>query len=124
MSEFHIVFPLYPGVTHLDFTGPHQVLGRLPGARVHVASLGGQDIEAEGLVFARLEDLAAVERCDLLCVPGGFGTTSVTGRVGQAGAAPWASACRGSARASARVGKHFMIGLSPGVGLLSGLNRA
>lgn len=75
MSDFHIVFPLYPGVTHLDFTGPHQVLSRLPRARVHVASLGGQDIEAEGLVFARLEDLAAVERCDLLCVPGGFGAT-------------------------------------------------
>ena len=27
-----IVFPLYPGVTHLDFTGPHQFLARLPGA--------------------------------------------------------------------------------------------
>lgn len=77
MSAFHIVFPLYPGVTHLDFTGPHQVLSRLPGARVHVASMGGQDIEAEGLVFTRLEDLAKVDRCDLLCVPGGLGTTDV-----------------------------------------------
>ncbi|HEY8616420.1 DJ-1/PfpI family protein [Phenylobacterium sp.] len=77
MNTFHVVFPLYPGVTHLDFTGPHQVLSRLPGARVHVASIGGQDIEAEGLVFTRLEDLAKVERCDLICVPGGLGTTEV-----------------------------------------------
>ena len=29
-----IVFALFPGVTQLDFTGPHQVLSRLPGARV------------------------------------------------------------------------------------------
>ncbi|MCR5877066.1 DJ-1/PfpI family protein [Phenylobacterium sp. J367] len=75
MAAFHVVFPLYPGVTHLDFTGPHQVLSRLPGAQVHVASMGGQDIEAEGLVFTRLEDLTQVGRCDLICVPGGFGTT-------------------------------------------------
>ena len=33
-----IVFPLYPGITHLDFTGPHQFLARLPGARLTVAS--------------------------------------------------------------------------------------
>lgn len=47
-----IVMPLYPGVTHLDFTGPHQVLCRLPGARVVVASMGGEDVEADGLTFA------------------------------------------------------------------------
>ena len=71
---FEIVFAIYPGVTHLDFTGPHQVLTRTPDGRVTVASLGGVDIEADGLVFARLADLAAIERCDLICVPGGFGT--------------------------------------------------
>jgi putative intracellular protease/amidase len=70
-----IVIPLYPNVTHLDFTGPHQVLSRLPGATVTVASMGGADIEAEGLVFARLADLSKIERCDVLCVPGGLGTT-------------------------------------------------
>ena len=76
MSKLQIVFALYPGVTHLDFTGPHQVLVRTPDADVFAASLGGQDIEAEGLVFARLADLAKIERCDVLCVPGGFGTTA------------------------------------------------
>lgn len=75
MPKLQIVIALYPGVTHLDFTGPHQVLSRLPNAEVVVASLGGQDIEAEGLTFARLADLAALERCDVLCVPGGLGTT-------------------------------------------------
>ncbi|MFN9847781.1 MAG: DJ-1/PfpI family protein [Alphaproteobacteria bacterium] len=75
MSRFQIVFALYPGVTHLDFTGPHQVLVRTPNADVVVASMGGQDIEAEGLRFSNLADLATLERCDLLCVPGGFGAT-------------------------------------------------
>lgn len=75
MSKLTIVIALYPGVTHLDFTGPHQVLVRAPNSEVIVASLGGQDIEAEGLTFAGLADLAAVPRCDVLCVPGGFGTT-------------------------------------------------
>lgn len=75
MANLKIVFALYPGVTHLDFTGPHQVLVRTPDAEVIVASLGGQDIEAEGLVFTRLTDMAQIERCDVLCIPGGFGTT-------------------------------------------------
>ncbi len=70
-----IVIPLYPDITHLDFTGPHQVLSRLPDTDVLVASMGGADVEAEGLTFTGLADLAKVERCDLLCVPGGFGAT-------------------------------------------------
>jgi transcriptional regulator GlxA family with amidase domain len=69
-----IVFPLFEGVTQLDFTGPHQMFSRVPGARVVAASLGGRDIEADGLVFSGLADLAQVEACDVLCVPGGSGT--------------------------------------------------
>lgn len=76
MAAIEIVIPLYPDVTHLDFTGPHQVLSRIPGARVTVASMGGVDISAEGLVFSQLADLTKVERCDVICVPGGFGTTA------------------------------------------------
>lgn len=79
MSKQQIVFALYPGVTHLDFTGPHQVLVRTPNADVVVASMGGQDIEAEGLVFTKLADLKSIERCDVLCIPGGFGTTEAMG---------------------------------------------
>src|SRR5580693_6022237 len=68
-----IVFAIYPGVTHLDFTGPHQVLGALPGARTIIASVNGGEITADGLTFGGLVRLAEVERCDILCVPGGFG---------------------------------------------------
>ncbi|MDO8378365.1 DJ-1/PfpI family protein [Phenylobacterium sp.] len=76
MSDLTIVFPLYPGVTHLDFTGPHQVMSRIPGAKIIVASAGGVDIEADGLTFTGLADLSKVEACDVLCVPGGFGTSA------------------------------------------------
>ncbi len=75
MAKRAIVIALYPGVTHLDFTGPHQVLSRAPDAEVIVASMGGRDIEAEGLTFTRLADLKGVTRCDVLLVPGGFGCT-------------------------------------------------
>lgn len=80
MSQtLQIVIALFPGVTHLDFTGPHQVLCRLPGAKVTVASLAGGEIEADGLVFARLPKLSDIETCDVLIVPGGFGTTQAMG---------------------------------------------
>jgi cyclohexyl-isocyanide hydratase len=75
MTETHIVIPLYPWVTHLDFTGPHQIMTRIPGAKVTVASKGGMDIDADGLVFSKLTPLSAIESCDVLCIPGGFGTT-------------------------------------------------
>lgn len=74
-EEFAVVFAVYPHVTQLDFTGPHEVFSRLPGARCILASSTGGDLEADGgLVFARVQRLADVERCALLCVPGGFGT--------------------------------------------------
>ncbi len=75
MAELQIVIPLYQGVTHLDFTAPHQVLCRLPNAKVTVASMAGRDITADGLTFGSLADLSKIEHCDVLCVPGGFGAT-------------------------------------------------
>ncbi|HYE46562.1 MAG TPA: DJ-1/PfpI family protein [Caulobacter sp.] len=74
-QPLHIVFALYPGVTHLDFTGPHQFLSRLPGAKVTVAWMQGGELEADGLTFAGLARLGEIEACDILCIPGGFGTT-------------------------------------------------
>src|SRR5262245_30894681 len=51
-AEFPVVFALYPRVTQLDFTGPHEVFARLPGAECVLASAAGGDIEAYGgIVF-------------------------------------------------------------------------
>ena len=71
-----IVFALFPGVTQLDFTGPHQVFSSLPGASVILASASGGSIESNGgMIFAGLRRLAEIPACDLICVPGGYGVT-------------------------------------------------
>jgi cyclohexyl-isocyanide hydratase len=73
-----IVEALYPGMTQLDFTGPHTVFSRIPGAEVIVASEPGGPIASDGgLVFAGTKRLAEIERCDLLFVPGGMAATDV-----------------------------------------------
>ena len=65
-ATIHIVFPIFDQVTHLDFTGPHQVFSSVSDARITVASMGGGDIDAEGgLTFSGLADLRKVESCDV-----------------------------------------------------------
>ena len=71
-----IVFALFSGATQLDFTGPHEVFSALPGATVIMASVAGGTIEATGgMTFAGLRRLADIPECDVVCVPGGRGTT-------------------------------------------------
>lgn len=74
-SEFPIVFALFPRITQLDFTGPHEVLSRLPDARCILASVAGGAIQADGgITFTGVVKLADVIDCSVLCVPGGYGT--------------------------------------------------
>jgi cyclohexyl-isocyanide hydratase len=76
-TPFPVVFALYPQVTQLDFTGPAEVFSRLPGARLTLASVTGGLLETEsGITFAGVRPLAEVNECALLCVPGGYGTTT------------------------------------------------
>jgi cyclohexyl-isocyanide hydratase len=75
-TRFIIVEALFPGLTQLDFTGPHTVFSRLPNAETIVASQAGGSIESDGgLVFAGTKRLAEIARCDLLFVPGGVAAT-------------------------------------------------
>ncbi len=76
MSEptTRFIIPVYPGTTQLDFTAPHQFFSRVPGSEVQVASRAGGDLALDGLTFAGLPRLADLDGCDVLCVPGGFGT--------------------------------------------------
>jgi transcriptional regulator GlxA family with amidase domain len=76
-ASTHIVFAIFDKMTHLDFTGPHQVFSYVPEARITVASPGGRDVEARGMVFGGLADLGQVESCDVLCLPGGAGVSAV-----------------------------------------------
>jgi cyclohexyl-isocyanide hydratase len=76
-TPFRIVFAIYPGMTHLDFTGPHQFLSRMPKSQTIVASAMGGTVEADGLAFANTVRMADVAACDLICVPGGVVATKV-----------------------------------------------
>lgn len=70
-DEVTVVIPIFPEVTQLDFTGPHQVFSRVPGMRVITASVRAAPVTGDGLTFSNLADLATLERCDVLLVPGG-----------------------------------------------------
>jgi cyclohexyl-isocyanide hydratase len=77
IGNFSVVFALYPRVTQLDFTGPFEIFARLPRARCVLASVEGGTIQGDGgITFSGVARLADVEHCDLLCVPGGFGTVA------------------------------------------------
>jgi len=77
-TPFRIVEAIYPGMTQLDFTGPHTVFSRIPKAETIVASEpGGQITSDGGLTFAGTRRLAEIDRCDLLFFPGGFAATEV-----------------------------------------------
>jgi cyclohexyl-isocyanide hydratase len=75
--SFRVVFAIYPGMTQLDFTGPHQFLSRAPGSEIIVASALGGSVPADGLTFSGTVKLADVDACDLICVPGGLVATEV-----------------------------------------------
>jgi putative intracellular protease/amidase len=78
-APFLIVEILYPGLTQLDFTAPHTIFSRIPGAKTIVASLRGGEVESDGgLFFARTVALAEIKRCDLLFLPGGLAATEVS----------------------------------------------
>lgn len=68
-----VVIPIYNDVTQLDFTAPHQFLSMVPDIKVEVASLRGAPITAQGLSFDKLASLESIDRCDVLCIPGGLG---------------------------------------------------
>jgi cyclohexyl-isocyanide hydratase len=76
-QPFRIVFAIYSGMTHLDFTGPHQFLSRTPNSETIVASRDGGEVAADGLTFAHTVKLSDVAACDLICVPGGAVATQV-----------------------------------------------
>ena len=69
-----IGFVLFPDLTQHDFTGPLQVLHRLPGATTHIAAKTRDPVPSDcGLSLVPTTTFAACPPLDLLCIPGGFG---------------------------------------------------
>ncbi|GGD85866.1 glutamine amidotransferase [Tsuneonella deserti] len=71
-----ITFVLFPGVTQLDFTGPAQVLSRLPAATPVIAARSLDPVMTDcGFEIVPTATFQDAPRADILCVPGGHGVT-------------------------------------------------
>jgi len=73
-TALDIGFLLFPQVTQLDLTGPAQILGRIPGARVHLPWKSVDPVPTDvGFTINPTTTFADCPPLDVLCVPGGFG---------------------------------------------------
>lgn len=72
----NIGFALFPDVTQLDFTGPLQVLHRMPGAKTHILAKTMDAVPSDcGLGLMPTATFANAPKLDMICVPGGFGVS-------------------------------------------------
>jgi cyclohexyl-isocyanide hydratase len=79
-NALHIGFLLFPHVTQLDLTGPAQVLGRVPGAQVHLVWKTRDPVPTDvGFTINPTATFADCPPLDVLCVPGGFGIERLFG---------------------------------------------
>jgi cyclohexyl-isocyanide hydratase len=73
-TPVHLVFPIFPNLTQLDFMGPVQFLSRMPGAVVHVAAASLDPVPTDCHVALMPNvTFADCPQADIICVPGGFG---------------------------------------------------
>ncbi len=83
MPEFtpiHIAFLLFPNVTQLDLTGPAQVLSRLGNATIDLVARNLEPVLTDaGFALVPTARFDTARQPDILCVPGGFGTSDVVG---------------------------------------------
>ena len=71
-----IGFVIFPNLTQLDFTGPLQVLHRLPGAKTHILAKTREPVPSDcGLGLVPTATYQDCPPLDLICVPGGFGVS-------------------------------------------------
>lgn len=76
-TAIDIVFPLFPGITQLDFAGPIQFLSRIPGAHMHVAAATLDPIATDcGFAILPTTRFDACPQATILCVPGGHGVAA------------------------------------------------
>jgi len=69
-----IGFVLFDDLTQLDFTGPLQVLHRIPGASVHLVARKAGPIRTDCGPFILADtSFSDCPQLDLICVPGGWG---------------------------------------------------
>src|SRR5262249_39417952 len=82
MSIFNVGFVIFPELTQLDFTGPQQVLARLPQTAMHIIAKSAAPVPSDSSLS--LVPTHTFENCpqlNLICVPGG-GSTGVVRAMG------------------------------------------
>jgi cyclohexyl-isocyanide hydratase len=79
MSEtINIGFVIFPRVTQLDFTGPLQVLSRVPGTKTHLVAKDLTPVASDTvLTIQPTTTFADCPQLDVICVPGGVGTDAL-----------------------------------------------
>src|SRR6202451_982775 len=74
MPKFNIGFVIFPNLTQLDFTGPLQVLNRMPNSKTHIVAKSLDPVPSDcGLALVPTVSFTDCQQPDLICVPGGFG---------------------------------------------------
>ena len=74
MSVFNAGFVIFPDLTQLDFTGPQQILSRLPDSAMHIVAKSEAPVRSDsGLSLLPTHTFKTCPPLDLLCVPGGLG---------------------------------------------------
>jgi len=74
MAERLIGMLIFPGLTQLDMTGPHEVLARLPNTKVHLVAHTMAPVKTDrGMEIVPTMTLADCPQLDLVMVPGGPG---------------------------------------------------
>jgi cyclohexyl-isocyanide hydratase len=72
MPPFNTGFVIFPDLTQLDFTGPLQVLSRLPQSATHIVAKSAAPVPSDcGLGLVPTCTFADCPPLDLMCVPGG-----------------------------------------------------
>jgi cyclohexyl-isocyanide hydratase len=72
MSLFNVGFVIFPELTQLDFTGPLQVLARLPHSAMHIVAKSADPVPSDcSLSLVPTHTFADCPSLDLICVPGG-----------------------------------------------------
>jgi cyclohexyl-isocyanide hydratase len=72
MSTFNVGFVIFPNLTQLDFTGPLQVLNRLPESKTHIIAKSLDPVPSDcGLSLLPTTTFKDCCQLDLICVPGG-----------------------------------------------------
>lgn len=72
--SLNVGFILFPNLTQLDFTGPLQVLHRLPNSTTHILAATRDAVPSDcGLGLMPTASFAEAPQLDIICIPGGFG---------------------------------------------------